>query len=352
IDEPEAKDAEAVTVVLPVALTLSDWAERWHWNTVGLRNPSMKIDRVVYRLGAAPTLDLSGPSGQYYRVGPLTEKDHKALQELIRVMEPELFQKYRPLAAKEVTVRVLSGIQVPDVGAMPGAKVSARTPEVKWEEVRYFPDLSVVRQIDEKDARSLTDGQRLVRLTASGVLEYRAADAQGTAPELPRAEQAARDWVDARGGWPQDLVMGSYVQEPGKTTLVFEQRSQGPFPVESAGGALTIQVAADRADPAADRILSLRRLPDLVPAFDQSMQPIIKPERAIQIAAEEFPSIFFLEALREVHLAYLIVPESGTANAGWVLEPVWVLQAGEERVYVAALAQSRMKPVNAGPHTR
>jgi hypothetical protein len=148
------------------------------------------------------------------------------------------------------------------------------------------------------------------------------------------------------------LVIGSYVQEPGKTTLVFEQRSQGPFPVESARGALTIQVAADRADPAADRILSLRRLPDLVPAFDQSMQPIIKPEQAIQTAAEEFASIFFLESLREVHLAYLIVPEGGTGNAGWVLEPVWVLQAGEERVYVAAVAQSPMKPVSAGPHTR
>jgi hypothetical protein len=351
IDEPDVADSEVVTLVLPLSLTLTEWADRWHWNTFGPRNPNMKIDRVYYRLGQTPAIDLSGPTGQFYRLGGMSASDQKLLMDQIKAVEPGLFRKYRPLVTKDLSPRVIKGLLVPDVQEAPRGRATSRRPDPKWEEIRYFPDLSVVRQIDEKDAQSFTDGQRLLRLGSSGLLEYRTADMAGSAPELSRAEKATKDWVDARGGWLQDLVLGWYVQEPGKTTLGFEFRTVGPFPVESAGGAMVVQVASDRAATAADRIISLRRFPELAPVFEPGNRPLITPEQAVQVAAEEFPGAMIFEAVREIHLAYLVQPAGRTGESGWVLEPAWVIQAAEERLYVPAFVQSQVPPVEAGPHT-
>lgn len=337
VSQLDREETKGITLIFPVALTLAEWADRWHWSAPALQYASVKIDRVLFLLDEIPAIYLYGPSGQIYRLGPLANSEQNVLYGLIAALEGDLFTRYRPLQTEGLSPRILPNLLVPEVSEVPIAIAVVRKPEPKWEEIRYFPDLSVVRQIDEKDANSFTDGQRLLRLITNGILEYRTANVQGTAPQLSRAEGVAQDWIDARGGWPQDLVLGSFLQEPGKTSLIFELRTQGPYPVESSGGALIVQVAADR-EVSADRIVSLRRFPAVSPIFEESTTPVIAPETAVQMAAKSYSRLFLFEPLREVHLAYLVEPGTLDGEPAWRIEPAWVLQVGEDRLYIPASA--------------
>lgn len=348
-EEPQA-ERQSVVLVLPVSLPMREWAAVWNWDAGLLGGSDQRIDRIRLQLGPTGSIYLSGPLTSEFRLGPLSESQVLRLQELAAGLDPSLLLPYRPVTPPSVAVRLTPGLTAPDVQVVPWARVSARSPDPKWEESRYFPDLSVVREIDEKDARSFTDGQRLLRIRPSGVLEYRTAEAEGTAPDLARAQELARDWIGARGGWQSELVLAWHVQEGVRTTLSFEARQPGPFPVETAGGALQIQVAVDPANPMADRVISLRRFPDLLPAFDKKVsRPVIAPEAALAVAEKEFPRLMLFETVRELHLAYLVQPGSQPGDVGWQIEPAWVIQVGEDRIYVPGVTGSLLRPVQVGP---
>lgn len=344
--EPHATGS--ITLVLPVALELREWADYWGWSVSGLLNPRTSVDQVTLYVGETPWMSLTGPTGWEYRVGPLPEKDAKQLQEVIGKVAPELFVKSRPLTLpKDTTLQVLPGVLVPDVSTMKLAEVSFRKPDQNAEEARYFPDLSVVRKIDERDAQSFTDGQRLLKLNKNGILEFWSVPAPGAPPELNRAMGAAKEFVDAHGGWPQDLVLSRYRQQPGKgTTLIFELRKAGPFPVESVDGAAWVEVVTgDRNDPGTDRISRFRRFPDITSIkFSGPAISIISPEQALKNAQKSLPQIM-QDFIREIHLAYLISATSQDLEQAWSLEPVWVIEVGENPVYVSALINSTKMPL-------
>lgn len=328
----EKAERESLTLMMPVALRLSEWADHWGWNTVSLQNQSVRMDRFIFEVGKVPGILLAGPNGNTYRLGSLSDDEQKALQDFIKGAEPATFFKPRPLDVKDLPVRLAPGLQIPEVKEMPVARVKADKPVDTVEEARFFPDLSVVRQIEERDARSFTDGQRLLRLASTGLLEYRTADMVGLAPELWRALPAIHEWLGTHGGWPQALVMGRYTQESGKTRLQFEIRLNGPFPVESAGGAMQIELAAT------DRVAYFRRYPDLMEVtFERHQTPIIHPEEALRIAVEETP-LFLFDTVRDVHAAYLLRPSIQAGSSDWVVEPAWVFLAGDTRLYVPAAA--------------
>lgn len=331
--------AETITLMLPIPLTVERWAQEWRWNTAGLRNFSMKVDRITLRFDKTPLLHLSGPGGGVYRIGPVSPIDAQMIKDLMANLEPTLFVKYRPLNTKDLSVRAAAGLQVPEISDVPAASLEVRKPDNGVEEARYLPDLTVVRQIDEKDARSFTDGQRLLRITTAGHLEYMSVHTAGSpiAPDINSARSTAKDWVYDHGGWPQDLVMWDFVQQPGSSVLVFDLRMNGVYPVESAGGALRVHVTTyrDASNMQHSTVTQFRRLPEFVPHFGRARQPIITPERALELVAGKFGPLLSVEEVRDIHPAYLI---RLTAKGGgdWVLEPTWVVQVGEERIYVQA----------------
>lgn len=334
---------DSITLSLPVALTLGEWVDRWGWITSSLRSPSIKIDRVIFSLGPGASVYLSGPHGGLYWVGALTAAEQEKLQEMAAAVDPTYFTTHRPLVTKGLTTRVVPGLLVPATTTVPQGKIKILKPDEKVEEARYFPDLSVIRQIDERDARAFTDGQRFLRITTAGVLEFRSANLSGmVSPELSRALATVQDWVNNRGGWSSELVLNHYVQQPGRTRLVFSVRGRGPgpYPVESEQGALQIEVAADRSDTSAQRVVYLKRLPEFWATFDDAARtPVISPEEAVRQAIEAYPRHLIFDVVRDMHLAYHV-----KLGQGWVLEPVWVLQVGEARLYVPALRESAEQP--------
>lgn len=335
VDEAELAH-DSITLVLPIALTLGEWADRWGWMTTSLRSPSIKIDRVLFTRGPAASIYLAGPNGGQYWVGALTPIEQERLLAIVDAVDPAFYALYRPLVLEGLTTRVVPELMVPTAGEMPLGKIKVLKPDEKAEEARYFPDLSVIRQIDERDARAFTDGQRFLRITAMGVLEFRSANTAGTiSPELSRALATARDWVNNRGGWSPELVLNHYVQQPGRTRMVFAVRGRGPgaYPVESDQGALQIEVTADPSDVAAQRVAYLKRLPEFWATFEEdSLLPIISAEEAVRRAIDQYPRHLIFDVVREMHLAYHV-----KLGQGWTLEPVWVLQVGEARLYISAV---------------
>lgn len=327
----EAAEERSITLVLPMALTLAEWADRWNWQVTGLRYPHAKIDRVRFDTGQTSMLYLIDTAGVTYRLGEITSIDRTILNDVMALLDPELLRPYRLLQVSQPIPRVQPGLLVPDVTRIPVGELAVRPPDERTESARFFPDLSVVRQIDEREARSFTDGQRLVRLASSGILEFRAAHSQGAAPDLARALRATQEWMEQRGGWPQEVVLVGYQQTTGKTELLFDLRANGPYPIATRAGALLVQVSGDR-------VIYIRRLPEFQPAFRTELRPIISAEEALEAAANEFPRQLLFDQVREIHLSYDIRRDERTADR-WLLEPVWVLQVGEARIRVPALVQ-------------
>ncbi|HEY8345830.1 MAG TPA: hypothetical protein VIL07_00980 [Symbiobacteriaceae bacterium] len=346
---PDRVVAPAVTLVLPVPAPLEHWAEQWGWDAPDPSLGSVRIDRVRLLTGEEAGMVLSGPAGDAYRIRSLSPDQRQRLQNQVADLDESLFTEYRPVSVVDESIRLLAGLTVPALDAVPWARVSGLTPDPVWEKIRYFPDLSVVRQIDETNAQSYTDGQRLLRILASGVLEYRTADLDGTGPDLQQALELIEDWVMARGGWPEDLVLTGWIQQETRTILTFEDRVAGPLPVETAGGALRVHVIADAGNPRSARVTFLQRYPELLPAFDRKvLLPVISPEEVLQTAADRYPQVLKASAVRDLYLAYLVQPGSRPGDVSWHIEPVWVIQAGSTRLYIPGLPDGMVRAVQAG----
>ncbi|MFZ5823743.1 MAG: two-component system activity regulator YycH [Bacillota bacterium] len=333
-------ESEWVELRLPTPLMLSQWADLWRWNSPTLRNGSMRIDRITFYLGEPGAIYLSGPVGSILYLADLTQDRTAQFQQLMKDQDPALYVKHRPLALEGTIARIPPNLLVPDTDTMPVAHMRITAPDERIEEARYFPDLSVVRQIDEQGGRSLTDGQRLLRFTTAGLLEYRTADpsSPSSAPDMERALALAQEWVGSRGGWPQEILLRRYTQQPGRAKLEFDFRSGGPFPVESLGPAVQVHVSSHR-------VVYFSRYPSFVEMrFPREVQPVISPEAAITWAADQV-SLLLIESVRSMHLAFVAKPDPEGREGRWTLEPAWVIRAGEARVYVyAGMGQEKVPP--------
>lgn len=331
--------APALELHLPTALLVSQWADLLQWETPFLRNGSILVDRVIVTLGEHAAVYLSGPPGFHLFLADLPEAQRSALAGHIEHLDPALFGQYRELVLDGLGVTVSPGLVVPDVAELPAAAVVTSMPDLSEEEVRYFPDLSVVRQIDEHDARSLTDGRRLLRLTGSGLLQYRTAEASAetAAPTLERALEAAGNWVGSRGGWPQDVVLHRYVRDAGFGQLAFEVHTGARYPVQSLPGVMQVHVSAT------DRVIYFERTPTVANVtFDGDPLPLMPPEAALAHALPAAPALR-TEPIRAMYLTYLLKPPAD-AGEPWTAEPTWVIQAGQTEVYVNAVAREYPLP--------
>lgn len=341
IDEVPRGEAEApvLELYLPTALQVRQWAELLQWRTASLRNGSILVDRVIVTLGERAAVYLSGPPGFNLFVADLPEAERTALATHVERLDPGLFRPYRELILDDLAVTAEPGVVVPDVAEVPAAQVDVSMPDLWEEEVRYFPDVTLVRQIDEQDARSLTDGRRVLRVTGAGLLQYRTAEGSGeaAAPTLEQALETAGRWVGSRGGWPQDVVLHRYVREAGVGKLAFEVHTGVRYPVQSLPGAIQVHVSA------ADRVVYFERSPTVVNvSFEGEPLPLISPEAALAHALPAAP-VLAAEPVRSMYLTYLLKPPA-EAGARWTAEPTWVIQAGHTEVYVNAVAREYPLP--------
>lgn len=335
--ETEAAESESVTLFLPVPLRLVEWADQWRWSLFGLTNQLSHIDRVTFVLGKGAGIYLSGPDGVTHQMGPFATTDQRILQEWIKELDAGLFGKHRPLDTKNLSVRLQPGLTVRELVGMPMATVRARKPDQTAEVTRFFPDMSVVRQIDEQDAKSFTDGQRLLRFTTAGVVEFKTVYPTGVTPEFSRGLQVAQEWVATHGGWPQEVILERFTQEPGTLSLRFELRTSGPFPVETGTGALVVDLTADR-------VSYLRRFPEFTElVFTREQRMVITPEEALRAAAEQAP-LALLNEVRDLYPAYLL-HQGRQGEPEWALEPVWVIRAGSAKLFVSAAAGLQQRTV-------
>lgn len=328
--DEEAVQTDAITLLLPAPLRLSEWSEHWNWNSFGFSNLALRMDRVTFETGKRQGVYMAGPLAGAYRASPLTESEIEAVSGLVNAMDKSLFFSPRRLNIGDLSVRALRDVWVPNAQTMPLGGVRPQKPIQTVEEARFFPDLSVVREIQEQGATSFTDGQRLLRLAGDGILEYRTADIRGYAPELFRGIAYLQEWVAQHGGWPQDLVLTRFAQDSGKARFQFDLRMQGPYPVETVGGALLIDLIS------VDRVTYLKRFPDFVSVtFTKAQVSIISPEEALKSAIDPVPAFLF-EPIRHVEPVFLLQLQGVTGQFEWSLEPAWLFLVGDGRVYVPA----------------
>lgn len=315
-----------ISLSLPYPLTLDELASEWAWDGLSGRGGSFKVDQIDLSLVDGGQVRLGGAAAGDYLLGPISAAGRQQLLDAIKGLDEAEFKPYRPL--QEVAgVKFREPLWVPDVTSAPDLSVVVETPDRPTEEARFFPDLSVVRQIDEQGAISLTDGQRLLRLTDQGILEFNSAQPNRETGTPVSQMEVIRRWVDQNGGWPGEVVLTRSATQDGRSLYQFELRLVGPYPVESNGGALTIQITGNQ-------VLTYRRYPKVAGLRPGGTESAIRtPEQALAIAAGQVP-MMTLMPLREVYLSYQIQP--GDAGRPWIVEPMWVFHTSDWRVLVPA----------------
>lgn len=337
VSEPAVPaEASFITVNLPFPLTFDEIADEWAWDGLKGRGNGFRVDQITVHLDEGGPTWLFGPAGGGYRLDGITASDRQELVTALDHLNEKDLKPYRLLQdVPDVTLR--GPVWVPDVSGVQQLSAAVTTPVREEVEARFFPDLSVVRQIDEQEAVSLTDGQRLLRISDEGILDFNLAQV-GRAPGTPVSQmEVIRRWVEENGGWPRDVVQTRTTTSAGRTIYQFELRMVAPYPVESNGGALQLQLTGNQ-------VLSFRRYPDVAgirPGVNEV--EIRSPEEALAAATKEQP-LLSLTPIRDAYLSYQLEP--GVGVEPWTVEPTWVFRIGEARVYVSARLDQSNRRVN------
>jgi hypothetical protein len=330
------RQGPVITLVLPLAMPLAEWADRWEWNAFGLRTESgHRVDRVVLFAGNPGGILFEGPEARL-RMSHLFEPDLTELAGLVATIPVSDWRPHSALPDDKVD-RLLHS---PDIGHVALPRAIPVYPDRTAVLSRFFPDLSVVRQIDEKElkgadlgltATSYTDGQKLVRIYDYGAIEYYAPDraAGSLPPSFVQALNLAQNFVTAHGGWPQNVALTGWETVGNRVILTFDlhQGASNLPPVMTRHGFLRVTATADR-------VVHLFRDPAVQVDITGPNRPVISVREALRILSEERPWTRF-EKVRDAALVYLLHEGPGR-NA---LEPVWVISLTWGRpFYVRALA--------------
>lgn len=335
-DPPMPADGAFITLYMPFPLTFEEIADEWAWDALKGRGMGFKVDQITVYLNEGGPTWLSGPAVGGYRLDGMAPADRQELIAAVNGLKETELRPYRLLNnVADVTYR--GPVWVPDAQGMQELSAVVTTPARAELEARFFPDLSVVRQIDEQGAVSLTDGQRLLRISDEGILDLNLAQGSRDTGIPVGQMEVIRRWVEENGGWPRDVVQTRVTNEGGRSIYQFELRLVASYPVESSGGALKLELTGNQ-------VLKFRRYPDVAGIRPGPNQASIRTaEEALQMAAREQP-LLSLTPIRDAYLSYQLEP--GDALHSWVVEPTWVFRMGEARVLVSARKDQTNRRVN------
>ncbi|HLO02782.1 MAG TPA: hypothetical protein VK191_06730 [Symbiobacteriaceae bacterium] len=335
-DPPTPTDGSFITLHMPFPLTFDEIADEWAWDGLSGHGSGFRVDQITVNLNEGGSTWLLGPAAGGYRLDGMASADRQELLAALNGLKEADLKPYRLLKAVE-GVALRSPVWVPDVDGIQELSTVVTTPVRAEVEARFFPDLSVVRQIDEQGAVSLTDGQRLLRISDEGILDFNLAGGSRETGTPVSQMEVIRRWVEENGGWPRDVVQTRTTTQGGRSLYQFELRLVAAYPVESNGGALQIQLTGNQ-------VLSFRRYPDVAGIRPGPNQLSIRtPEQALLVAAREQP-LLSLTPIRDAYLSYQLEPGDGLRP--WVVEPTWVFRMGEARVLVPARPDQTNRRVN------
>lgn len=330
---------------LPAALPAGDWARLWDaagnggFVGPGRGSPAAGreglVDRVVFRLA---------PPGEVYLLGTrgaarlhLAEADRAELADLVRSVDPQAYPAMRLLAGPGADTAPFAPEERDSGGLtefapwilVPDGPVSAATtlllPQRKEAQAylhRFFPDVSVVRQIQEQDGSvAYTDGQRGMRLYANGALEYfeprEGTDPSG--PDLFRALQVAQEFISARRLWPPGATLAAYARLGQEARLTFGVRGPALLWV-SPRPPLEVRVAGNR-------VVYFYRGPDFEVRASAGNDRLITAEEALN-------QVKLAAAGRTLRVRSLFLAHRPEPAGLPVLIPVWVVGLQDGDMYV------------------
>lgn len=241
------QEGPGIDLIFNVTLPLSQWGA--HWQAEGIRaDLELPVNRVFLHVGEAPALYLIGPTGMFRAPLP-PERDRHKVRFLLWDQDPAGVAPYRALPRQLGSLRTAPGVFVPEQPpALAVLDTRVEGPSPAYLLPRLFADLSVVRQVEERDGAIIyTDGMRALRVYPAGGLEYTAPELgePQPPPDYDAALQMAYEFVAQHGGWPEGLFLSEVTRESDRLRLTFDQREGrhllvGPVP------ALVVEATRER----------------------------------------------------------------------------------------------------------
>lgn len=272
-----------------VAFSPGDWGQLW--GSQRARDTSAPVDRVIIDLSEAGGIYWVGPERRFRLAGLPAERRLHLLRTLAAI-EPEQHPQYRVLGPGAASAGVFTSAGSSgnlSAAVRPGSSselwrndalfdrlepwlmvpTDRELPEVQTpgngaldrraRVVRFFPDMTVVREIVESDGPVIfTDGRKALRIYPGGALEYRAPQPQGAAQpevrqerpvtpdEMLSALQTAQRFASDTLTWPEGARIEGLDRDPSQE-LRLSFAWPGNFRYWVVGRApLEVRLVADR----------------------------------------------------------------------------------------------------------
>lgn len=256
-------------------------------------------------------------------------------EKLFKALESGDYTVYRRLSDVTAGLPADEKVFVP-VGDVNVPRVIIRqegTPPEKFAR-KFFPDMSIVRKIEEKDGATIyTDGRSGLRIYKDGAVEYTHTSPPpgGNGTELFESMSISDMFISTHGGWPPEIYLDGIKagtnSGPEGLTFIYNCRFFG-IPVIGAKNAVEISVNGGM-------VVSYYKNFSCTIQQTGEQIPIIDAASAVEAVMESYdvlmPQNDRDRKISDMYIAYYL---SGN-DLGEPL-PVWVVQLGSVTVFVNA----------------
>lgn len=347
VEWERALRAGSVELKLGGQVQLRMWLEALAVQPSGL-SPEHSVDRVMVSRYANHVYFLNTRQGKYYvwENASISNQPSKVREETIKHLDWVAQQKTGQAIRQLTTAyrsKAAAWVYVPSSpGAWPQLLVSHEKGRSQQLANSFFPDLSLVRRVGERDGRiSLTDGLRHVYLHADGTVQYVATTWFTSNPDTIYSYSTAAlnkslSFVARFGGWPEEVKLSLMEIQPKQGQEVakihFEFIPYAGFSVQ--GIAHYVPVVSWRQQIALtinEKEVSDYQRSLYHPIRDgASPTQIIAAESALRaIEKSLIPGVLITDVYLGYYQRDIDQPEE-------FLYPVWVIEQGEERLMVNA----------------
>lgn len=325
------REYPGVELLLADLLPLDTWLELWGRKpSPGTSpGPALPTNRLFLALGNAPVIYLSVDRGDYYL--RIASPGGAELAEMIGRIWSNHPEPYVELLPRGRAVALDQGIYVPARPPSLPSLVPTGQSGIREELVgSFFVDTSIVRRIREHDGAMIyTDGQRGLRMTLTGGIEYTAPlPPGGEGPSVVAAMEEAAEFVARRGGWPADLALAK-ARGParGEDGVDGEKQRGERERVELSYARLWDGIAILGPHPALEMTVTGKGISRfsywgverLLPVSPRPLPPV---ERILDVLAQETGG---REAMRVISDVYPAFYTRGPGD-GYLARPAWIVE--------------------------